>query len=147
MEKFKEIFGDRGTDSELLENHRALLFSREKNIMAFPVTVMEIKNQDDVIKDSIPQYGEFSFQGAYIYEIGLQHGFKLKGRITHLFSEDYLKSGRDWYRSERNVERIIYIGDTFYTLSKGLVKASRMSDLKEINSLESPIEEQFSFRI
>jgi hypothetical protein len=41
---------------------------------------------------------------------------------------------------------MIYIGDTFYTLSKGLVKASRMSDLKEINSLESPIEEQFSFR-
>jgi hypothetical protein len=86
---------------------------------------------------STPSY-QFSFQGAYVYDIDLQKGFKLKGRITHLSPEDYLKSGKGWYDSERNVERIIYIGYTFYTLSKGPVKASRMSDLKEINSLEIP---------
>jgi hypothetical protein len=45
-------------------------------------------------------------------------------------------SGKGWYDSEKNVERIIYIGDTFYTLSKSMVKANRMSDLKEINSLD-----------
>ncbi|RKL61982.1 hypothetical protein DXT63_14005 [Thermoanaerobacteraceae bacterium SP2] len=137
-EKFKEIIGDRGTDSELLRNHRALLFSKERNIMAFPITVMEIKNKGGTIKGNFPQYGEFSFQGAYVYSINLQMGFKLKGRITHLSSEDYLKSGGSWYQSEKNIERIIYIGDNLYTLSKGMIKANRMSDLKEIKAVEIP---------
>jgi uncharacterized secreted protein with C-terminal beta-propeller domain len=70
-EKFKEIIGDRGTDSELLRNHRALFFSKERNIMAFPITVMEIKNKGGAIKGNFPQYGEFSFQGAYVYGIDL----------------------------------------------------------------------------
>jgi hypothetical protein len=65
-------------------------------------------------------------------------GFKLKGRITHLSSEDYLKSGGSWYQSEKNIERIIYIGDNLYTLSKGMIKANRMSDLKEIKAVEIP---------
>ncbi|MCR4431845.1 MAG: beta-propeller domain-containing protein [Tepidanaerobacteraceae bacterium] len=138
VEKFKEIIGNRGTDSELLRNHKALLFSKEKNLMAFPVTVMETKDKDDAVKGNMPQYGEFSFQGAYVYDIDLQKGFKLKGRITHLSPEDYIKAGNGWYDSRRNVERIIYIGENLYTLSGGMVKASRMSDLKEISALDIP---------
>jgi len=138
VEKFKEIIGDRGTDSELLENHKALLFSKERNLMAFPVTVMEIKNKEDAIKGNMPQHGEFSFQGAYVYDIDLQKGFKLKGRITHLSPEDYLKSGKGWYDSQKNLERIMYIGENLYTLSEGMVKANSMSDLKEVNALEIP---------
>jgi uncharacterized secreted protein with C-terminal beta-propeller domain len=41
-EMSKELIGDRGTDSELLNNHKALLFDRNKNLLAFPVTLMEI---------------------------------------------------------------------------------------------------------
>jgi hypothetical protein len=37
VEKFKVIIGDRGTESELLKNHKALLFSKDKNLLAFPV--------------------------------------------------------------------------------------------------------------
>ena len=36
--KFQEVIGDRGTNSELLHNHKALLFSREKNLLAFLIT-------------------------------------------------------------------------------------------------------------
>ncbi|HOS69946.1 MAG TPA: beta-propeller domain-containing protein, partial [Bacillota bacterium] len=75
-EKFKEIIGDRGTDSELLNNHKALLFSREKELMAFPVTVMEIESGGNV-EDNRPVYGSFSFQGAYVYNVDLEEGFKL----------------------------------------------------------------------
>ena len=131
-QKFVEIIGDRGTDSELLRNHKALLFSKNKNLMAFPVTLMEVgdgrKNELD--------YGRFTFQGAYVYNIDPEEGFKLKGRITHLSDEDYLKSG-DWgYNEDRSVERILYIDDTLYTLSKELIKAHNLNSMKEINSLE-----------
>ncbi|WHH59377.1 beta-propeller domain-containing protein [Petroclostridium sp. X23] len=130
-EKFAEYIGDRGTDSELLRNHKALLFSKEKNLLAFPVTLKEARDTSEGKHQGFPQYGEFTFQGAYIYNIGIENGFRLKGRITHLTEEDYLKSGNYWYNSERNVERILYIDDIIYTLSKGMIKANNMSDLKE----------------
>lgn len=141
VEKFKEIIGDRGTDSELLYNHKALMFSKSKNLMAFPVTVMTIP--DELKKSTTepvnsPQYGQFTFQGAYVYNIDLEKGFQLKGRITHIPPEDYLKFGTYYYRDNNYVERAMYINDTLYTLSKGKIKANQISDLTEINTLTIP---------
>jgi len=131
-QKFVEIIGDRGTDSELLRNHKALLFSKDKNLMAFPVTLMEVGDE----RISELDYGRFKFQGAYVYNIDLAEGFKLKGRITHLSDEDYLKSG-DWgFDADKSVERILYIDNTLYTLSKEFIKAHDLDSMKEINSLE-----------
>ncbi|MFA7573378.1 MAG: beta-propeller domain-containing protein, partial [Lutispora sp.] len=138
-EMFTEKIGDRGTSSELLNNHKALLFSKEKNLMAFPVTVMEVKNKDKGIgTNTMPAYGSFTFQGAYIYNIDLTNGFNLKGKVTHINDEEYLKSGGGWYDSNKNVERILYINDDLYTVSKGMIKANDMSDLKQKGELVIP---------
>ncbi|MGI6677519.1 MAG: beta-propeller domain-containing protein [Dehalobacterium sp.] len=139
VQKFQEIIGDRGTDSELLRNHKALLFSREKNLMAFPVTVMEIKNKHQIqSQNNFPDYGEFTFQGAYVYQLDLAKGFLLKGTITHLDQEDHLKAGLYWYPNAKNIERIIYIGETLYTISPEMIKAHDLNNLAEIMSLEIP---------
>ncbi|MBS3976666.1 MAG: beta-propeller domain-containing protein [Syntrophomonadaceae bacterium] len=137
VERFKAMIGDRGTHSELLQNHKALLFNKEKNLLAFPVTIMEVKKPWD-IASGFPPHGEFTFQGALVYNINMETGFTLRGRITHLTAEDYQKAGRQWYSSDRNVERILYIGDNLYTLSKGTIKVHGFKDLKEINSLRIP---------
>ncbi|HWR62654.1 MAG TPA: beta-propeller domain-containing protein [Clostridia bacterium] len=137
-EKFKEIIGDRGTDSELLNNHKALLFSREKALMAFPVTVMEIESGGNVTEDNRPVYGSFSFQGAYVYNVDLEEGFRLRAKITHIGEEEYRKSGENWYDSNKNVERIIYIGDNIYTISKSMIKANDIKDMKEKGTLLIP---------
>jgi inhibitor of cysteine peptidase len=137
-EMFKEIIGDRGTDSELLRDHKALLFSKEKGLMAFPVTLMEIKNNENIAAGNIPEYGSFAFQGAYVYGIDLKEGFKLKTRISHISEEEYSKSGDRWYDSNKNVERIVYIGDDIYTISKGMIKAHSIRDMKERGSLLIP---------
>lgn len=137
-EKFKEIIGDRGTDSELLNNHKALLFSREKELMAFPVTVMQIESGGNVKGNNTPAYGSFSFQGAYVYNVDLEEGFKLRARISHIDEEEYKKAGDRWYRSNMNVERIIYIGEDLYTISKGMIKANSMADMKEKGSILIP---------
>lgn len=136
VEMFRELIGDRGTDSELLRNHKALLFSRDKNLLAFPVRVMEVKSGTDSYGQPWPEYGTFSFQGAYVYNIDLANGFTLKGKITHLTGEDYLKAGDYWYDSERDIQRILYINNTLYTLSSGMIKANSMGDLAELNKLE-----------
>lgn len=137
VQMYQEIIGDRGTDSQLLRNHKALLFSREKNLLAFPVTVMEI-NKNSISYHGIPPYGEFAFQGAYVYQVDLANGFKLRGKITHLDGEEMLKSGSGWYQNTKNIERVLYIDDTLYTISPGMIQAHDFASLKEINRLELP---------
>ncbi|MGE4282279.1 MAG: beta-propeller domain-containing protein [Clostridia bacterium] len=138
IEKFTEFIGDRGTESELLKNHKALLFSKEKNLLAFPVTLMEVKDGKNVDMQGIPQYGQFTFQGAYVYRIDMNSGFDLRGKITHLTGEDYKKAGNHWYDSERNVERMLYIDDTLYTLSEQMIKAHSLDELQEKNAITIP---------
>ncbi|SKA81607.1 Secreted protein containing C-terminal beta-propeller domain [Caloramator quimbayensis] len=128
---FIQKIGDRGTYSQLLYDHKALLFSKEKGIIAFPVTLMETKEGSEV-----SSYGKFSFQGAYVYDFNLSNGFKLKGKITHLNDEDYLKAGDYWYNSSKNINRILYIGNNLYTISESMIKVNNLSDLKEIKSLD-----------
>ncbi len=134
IEKHNEKIGDRGTDSELLHNHRALLFSKEKNILAFPITVMEAKDKN-IKENTMPPYGEFAFQGAYIYNIDLEKGFKLRSKITHISDEEFKKSGNYWYNSDSNVERIIYIGEDLYTISKNMIKAHDINTIEQKGEL------------
>ncbi|KRF09868.1 beta-propeller domain-containing protein [Paenibacillus sp. Soil787] len=132
-EKFKELIGDRGTDSELLHNHRALLFNKEKNLLSFPVNVMKIDpNQtSNNPKMSASAYGNFAFQGAYVYNLDLEKGFQFRGGITHLTQEDLQKAGQYVQVGDKQVQRVLYIGDTLYTVSNGLIKANDLNTLQE----------------
>ncbi|OUS68612.1 hypothetical protein B1748_33275 [Paenibacillus sp. MY03] len=137
-ELFKEVIGDRGTGSELLYNHKALLFSKAKGLMAFPVELYEIKNKEALQPGDFPAYGEFVYQGAYVYGIDLQNGFQLRGRISHLTDDDLRKSGQYGYDYSKTVRRILYSGDSLYTLSDSMLKASGIKELEERGSLNYP---------
>ncbi len=134
VEKFSEKIGDRGTDSELLRNHKALLFSKDRALLAFPVKIFEVEENESPA-GAFPACGSFSFQGAYVYSIDLFRGFVQKGKITH---RDGRNNSDPWYctGSEKDIERILYVDDTLYTLSKDVIKANAIDDLKEIDSLE-----------
>ncbi|MGN7468686.1 beta-propeller domain-containing protein [Brevibacillus sp. SAFN-007a] len=133
-EKFKTVIGDRGTDSELLHNHKALLFSREKELLAFPVTVYEW-SEEQKAKQDIRGYGRFTFQGAYVYRLDLEKGFTLTDKITHLEQEDQNKAGEGWYDSSKNIKRILTIDHTLYTVSDDFVKARQLQGPKEEKTL------------
>lgn len=133
----KVIIGDRGTDSELLYNHKALLFSQEKQLLAFPVTVMKIReNEKGKDPSNWPAYGSFEYQGAYIYQIDLKKGLQFKGRITHLSQEEMLKAGDTWYDSDKEINRIIYIGSNLFTLSQSQIQVNAWNSLKPTGTLE-----------
>ncbi|MFW6122537.1 MAG: beta-propeller domain-containing protein [Petrotogales bacterium] len=133
----KIVIGDRGTDSPALYNHKAFLFDKEKELMVIPVRVCEIsdeiKEQYDNYTGSM--YGEFTFQGAYVYQLNLK-GFQYKGRITHLKDEDILKSGYYGYWGSSSISRSLYINDVIYTISNNMVKMNNLDTLSEINSIE-----------
>ncbi|MED4783524.1 beta-propeller domain-containing protein [Brevibacillus choshinensis] len=133
-EKFKTVIGDRGTNSDLLSNHKALLFSKEKELLAFPVTVYEWTTEQKA-KNDIHEYGSFTFQGAYVYQLNLKTGFTLNSKITHLTEQDLKKSGDGWYNSKNNINRILTINDTLYTVSEGFIAAQQLSSKRQLGIL------------
>lgn len=134
VEKFRTVIGDRGTDSPLLKDHKALLFDKSKGLLAFPITVTEVKGEGAGAAD----YGEFVFQGAYVYSFSVNNGFSLLGKITHLSGDDLIKSGYSWYGSDKNIARILYIHNVLYTVSNSLIKASDLQTLNQISQLALP---------
>lgn len=131
-ELHKVVIGDRGTYSELLYNHKALLFDKEKGIFAFPVTVAEVPQAVKDDPEASPStYGDNVYQGAYVYDVSVADGFEFRGKITHFtdFAKDYLEN----WDYTKVIDRILYIGDYFYTVSQSLVRASEMTgDLKTV---------------
>ncbi len=113
QELAKVTIGDRGTESPLLHDHKALLFDRERNLLAFPVRVNEIPGGANPQDPSA--YGEAVFQGALVYRLTLQDGFDELGRITHYSDEDYLKSGSSFWG--KDISRIVRIDDSLLTVS------------------------------
>jgi inhibitor of cysteine peptidase len=134
IEVSKVNIGDRGTDSEVLRDHKAFLFDREKNLLVLPILLAEIKGDPEDLPDW--SYGDYVYQGAYVYSLTPEDGFELKGRITHYDDEDvFEKSGYYFYGYGYNVRRSLYIGDYLYTLSDYKLKANRLADLEELVSL------------
>jgi uncharacterized secreted protein with C-terminal beta-propeller domain len=138
IQKFSTIIGDRGTHSELLQNHKALLFSKKDNLLSFPVNLYEIPDKKGTKNTEIPEYGQFVYQGAYVYHIDTQKGFELRGRITHMTDEDILKSGDRGFDPMVSVRRIMRIQDTLYTLSERMIKVNKLIDLTDVASISIP---------
>ncbi|MEM2941254.1 MAG: beta-propeller domain-containing protein [Thermoproteota archaeon] len=132
----KIIIGDRGTDSPVLRDHHAFLFDRRRSLLVIPI--LEAKIFREKYSGGIPPntYGEYVFQGAYVFNISPDEGISLRGRITHLEnSEDLEKSGY-YFTSEYEVVRSLYIGDVLYTVSNGKIKANSITDLSEIAEIK-----------
>lgn len=139
IELHKEVIGDRGSTSELLYNHKALLFDEGKGLMAFPVLLAEIPQavKDDLELDNWI-YGDYTFQGAYVYDVSAENGFELVGTISH-YEESELGDNFDYYYyygDNKDISRILYMGDYYYTVSNALVQANEMDSLDEFNEVE-----------
>lgn len=175
-EMFTEVIGDQGTYSELLDNHKALLFDKDKELLAFPVTVYELQDEancseytysdcpSDCRQICVPSsctyengitvcttdcdgenscvpyeynYPDPVFDGAYVYNVNLEDGFTLKGKITHYNEDDLQDLEQNGYTTwEKTVKRLLYMGETLYSVSYDVVKANNLSDLEEINMIE-----------
>lgn len=121
-EKFVEIIGDRGSDSPLLQNHKALMYMKNLELMAFPVSVVENYPVNDYYQYNV-------FQGAYVYNVNSTEGFKLRGRITHLN-----QPLQDIWQSAQ-IDRIVYSDGVLYTLSGEKVKATKYTDMKDMSEV------------
>jgi inhibitor of cysteine peptidase len=134
VEIAKYEIGDRGTDSPILSDHKALLFNKEKNLLVIPI--METKIDPSQYDGEPPSwaYGDPVWQGAYVFDISLD-GLELRGRITHMEDSDLLKLGY-YFGSDYSVQRSLYIDNVLYTISRMKVKMNSLETLAEINTVE-----------
>ena len=111
-QKFVEIIGGRGTYSELLYNHKALLYSAEKNLLAFPISVTE-KTRDEW------SYGRTVFEGAYVYKFSVDTGFDLVAELDGV-----------------GIQRILYAGDRLFTSAYDNVKAYTLDTFELLKTVK-----------
>jgi inhibitor of cysteine peptidase len=114
--------GKQGTDSEVLWDHKALLFDKEKNILSIPIW----ENEYVIYEPSRPYVEPKTWRGFYVYGVTPVDGLTLKGKITHSNSTGYEYS---------TASRSFYIGDVLYTVSSNLIKMNDIKDMHEINEL------------
>lgn len=104
--------------SSALDEHKAFLFDREKNLLIIPS-------------------GTYSKQSAYVFNITPEDGIKLRGTITHE-PIDESNHTTNVYTTNRaySVKRTLYIDNVLYTISNKMIKMNSLEDLSEINSIE-----------
>ncbi len=114
--------GSGRTDSHALQDHKAFLFSRSKNLLVIPIENNWLQN-------------------AHVFHISFENGIVLKGEINHFENRESRYSAAfstryNNYYSEKSVKRALYIESILYTISDGFVKMNNMSDLSPVNQLE-----------
>jgi uncharacterized secreted protein with C-terminal beta-propeller domain len=121
--------GDRGSDSPVLRDHKAFLFDRQRNLLVIPALVAQIDPSE--YPGEIPDYayGEPVWQGALVFNVTLEEGFRLRGSVTHIENP---ADKTDW---NHYVQRSLYIEDTLYTVSNVKVKMNSLQDLTFIKEI------------
>jgi uncharacterized secreted protein with C-terminal beta-propeller domain len=116
--------GDSGSYSEILYNHKALMFNLNDNMLAFEAT---LQNSTSVKVSEMADY----FSGAVVLTYDLQKGFTEKGRIAYKPS---VQEGPDiGYYS--NIRRLCYIGDVLYYIQDNQVRSFNIDTLAPISVL------------
>lgn len=131
--------GDASTKSAILNNHKALLFSKERELIAIPVTSYktdvtseEYYTDPDIEKltsgyiNSLNQ--SYISEGYLVYNINIEDGINLKGVITHDVKGSYNYSG--------NLLRGLYIKDNLFTISQSTLKVNKLDTLEQINVMD-----------
>ena len=105
------IIGDRGTYSIAADDHKAVMFSKEKNLLALPINISE-------------DYYT-TFKGAMCFGIDLEKGFVEKGRMENSDTDSYAYP-----------ERIIYVGNYFYVGNTGNISIYDMETYELVDVIE-----------
>lgn len=133
----KYEIGERGTDSEVLRDHKAFLFSKQRSLLVIPVLLTETKPTNQTGRFVYPEY---AWQGAYVFRLTPEEGFVLKGRVTHADAD---AKKEDYYHySPFSIKRSLYMENFLYTISSRLVKANDLDDLDEVSEVKLPASER-----
>ena len=111
----KQLIGTRGTDSEALYNHKAFTYFAPKDLLAIPISLYEGGGQTPW------DYGAYTFAGLYVYEVTVEGGFNLRGRMS-----TRSQANGDWWGP--TFTRGIVVGDSIYAVTDESVRGAPIAD-------------------
>lgn len=116
------LIGGRGSYSEVQNDAKAFFRHEEKGLYGFPIVLYDETNNQ-----------EYAYQGsgALIYGITVENGIQLKGNLVEPVNPQI--QYEDW---ESTVQRIVYIGDTLYTVAHGEVRSYDLNSFKQLGELK-----------
>ena len=135
-ESAKYVLGDSGSDSIALHDHKAFLFSRDKNLLVIPVQLLDGSDCDSMKGPCPAVIRQINFNGAAVFHIE-KDKIELKGKIDHMDGD--LGEAGSWYGYGyygSNVLRSLYIKEILYTMSNKFLKSNKLDDLSEVKKLE-----------
>lgn len=110
-EMFSVNIGDEYVYSELNYNHKALFYSKEKNLIGFPIQTWDSNYYN-------------SKSNFTLYDIDLENGFTVHGKIDQV----------QHYKTE--IQRAIFINNDLYTLSTRFVTKYDLNSFEKLNELD-----------
>ena len=162
----KYLFDSYNSDSTARREHKAFLFSREKNLLVIPVNLrepvaMEAPPPSPLLNTNVnvdwgrstTVYPPRWFRGAAVFSVDRATGFTLRGKIEHgqMPGIQPLESSRQRsapsYIGDAEIKRSLYIKDILYTFSDQYVKANRLTDLGEAKFLRLEKQPSGDFQI
>ncbi len=134
------ILGGSGSYSEVLYEHKSLLFSQEKNLIAFPAALTPQREAAPWI------YKPPIFQGLILLDLDSSQQIVLKGYISHTgqYSSPLAVPDEDltgpWkeYPYYDLIKRGAYIGNTLFTFSGRQIRATDLTEMKSLGVVKLP---------
>ena len=120
-ESASEIIGGQGTYSSVQQDHHALFIHPTRNLFGFPVSIYQPSERSNLV--------DLESSGALIYEITTNGGIVKKADLTERMTNDYM----DW---EKEVQRLLYSGETVYTISANEVKSYALDTFTSLDTIE-----------
>lgn len=131
--------GDSRTTSAILTNPKALLFSKEKNLIAIPVNnypeAFEIPNRnldtyENITNSYTNYYKKYIGEGYAVYNINVEDGITPKGNIIH-----EVDGTRNSYYNYTRLLRGLYIDNNLYTVSEKQIKVNDLEKLDLVGEM------------
>lgn len=133
LESLRLVLGVRGTESELLHDHKAILIDTARNLLVIPLLLAE--HPENTTSPPPYEHGEYVWQGAIIFSLNhTTDTLNLRGQITHITNTTALQEDY-WSCRPYFVNRMIYIGDILYTLSEYKLSLHDLNDLNPISDI------------
>lgn len=129
-EKASYLLGNMGSTSEALQNHKAIMYYPEQQLIGFPATIYTV--QGATAENPWSGSQQVSFSGYLVVKIK-GDSFEVIGALPN---ED-AKSDTGFMRSNsgNTISRGIYIGKTLYTVSAARITAYSLDNFDRIGQL------------
>lgn len=128
-EKASYLLGNMGSTSEALQNHKALMFHPQQQLIGFPVTLYTA--QGATAENPWAGSQTLSFAGYLVIKIK-SDGFEVVGTLPN---EGRAEGGFMRYDSGNSIQRGIYVGKTLYTIAPGRITAYTLDGFEPAGEL------------